>query len=304
MQDADQFSRAVVSRADRLSPPPQPISRVQVTRRVWSGVCVDVTECWGDGEACAQLGYESETRLWALMEEAGGAHCEARFKPEQPCPVSYTPRNMHFAPRGLAAWGYCADLGYTRDATLVFDVDRLESRWSQRLDTASFSAPRWRFADDGLWTLVKLLADAVHDPDPASELYGDGLVTAIVARVSRRSAAITPKQRGLPRWQLRKVIDYLEARLPEAVQLATLAELTGLSQAHFARAFKASTGAAPYQWQLSARIERAKALLLRSDVPLEDVASATGFADAVHFGRTFRRLTGATPANWRRSRKS
>jgi AraC family transcriptional regulator len=302
MQSA-QISRPVLSRADQWSPPPKPISRVQVTRRVWGGVCVDVTECWGQGEACAELGYENETRLWALMEEVGGAHCEARFKPERPCPVSYTPRNMHFAPRGLAAWGYCADLGYTRDATLVFDLRELESRWVQRFDSAPFSAPRWRFADDGLWTLVKLLADAVNDPDPASELYGDGLVTAILARLGRESAPMAPKQRGLARWQLRKVIEYMEARLPEAVQLATLAQLTGLSQAHFARAFKASTGTAPYQWQLLTRIERAKSRLLHTNDSLDDVAIATGFADAVHFGRTFRRLVGVTPANWRRSRK-
>ena len=293
----------VQSRAERWGPLPKPVSRVQVARRIWSGVGVDVTECWGSGEACTALGYESETRLWALLEEVGGAHCEARFKAEQPCPVSYTPRNMHFAPSGLMAWGYCADMGYVRDATLVFDLDDIEARWSQKFDVRLASVPRWRFADDGLWTLVKLLAEAVGDPDPASELYGDGLVTAILARFVRRSGQISSKECGLARWQLRRVLEYLEAHLPEPVQLATLADLTGLSQAHFARAFKVSTGCAPYQWQLRARIDRAQALLLQKSDPLDEVAAATGFADAAHFGRTFRRLTGMTPASWRRSRK-
>jgi transcriptional regulator GlxA family with amidase domain len=163
--------------------------------------------------------------------------------------------------------------------------------------------PRWRFADDDLWTLVKLLAAAVGDADPASELYGDGLVTAILARFVRRSGHLSPKECGLARWQLRRVLDYLDAHLPETVQLSTLAELTGLSQAYFARAFKISTGCAPYQWQLRARIDRARTLLLRTSDPLDDIAAATGFADATHFGRTFRRLTGTTPASWRRTRK-
>jgi transcriptional regulator GlxA family with amidase domain len=61
---------------------------------------------------------------------------------------------------------------------------------------------------------------------------------------------------------------------------------------------------APYQWQLDARIRQAQALLLDTDASLEDVAEATGFADAVHFGRTFRKLAGATPAIWRRELKS
>jgi AraC family transcriptional regulator len=293
----------VQSRADLWRPAPQSVDRVHVSRRIWSGVCVDVTECWGKGESCNALGYESETRLWALLEEVGGAHCEARFEAEQPSPVSYTPRNMHFAPSGMPAWGYCADLGYIRDATLVLDFDDLEAQWAQRFDARLAAAPRWRFADDGLWTLVKLLAEAVGDSDPTSELYGDGLVTAILARLVRRSGQVSPKERGLARWQLRRVIDYLDAHLPDTVQLSTLAKLTGLSQAHFARAFKISTGCAPYQWQLRARIERARALLLRTSDPLDDVAAATGFADATHLGRTFRRLTGTTPANWRRSRK-
>ena len=304
MYESDTNRSGILSRADRLQPLPPPVSRVHVTRRVWSGVCVDVTECWGRGEACTDLGYESETRLWALLEENGRAHCEARFTAEQACPVSYTPRNMHFAPSGMKAWGYCADLNYLRDASLVFDVPKLEARWSQRLNAASVSVPRWRFSDETLWTLIALLAKAVDDPDPSSELFGDGLIVAILARLHRDEVPHGNKEHGLARWQLRRVLDYLDAHLPEAVPLTALAELAGLSQAHFARAFKASTGFAPYQWQLRARIDRARALLLHTDKSLDDVAIASGFADAVHFGRTFRKVTGTSPAAWRRSQKS
>lgn len=258
------------SRAERWSPKPKSITEVSVTRRIWSGVCVDVTECWGRGESCNLLGYESETRLWALLEEVGGAHCEARFKEDQPCPVSFTPRSMHFAPSGMTAWGYSKDLGYIRDATLVFGFDDIEARWGQRFDARLGSVPRWRFADDNLWTLIKLLAAAVGDRDPSSQLYGDGLVTAILARFVHRSGQISTTERGLARWQLRRVLEYLDTHLPEPVQLSALAELTGLSQAHFSRSFKASTGCAPYQWQLRARIDRAKVLLLRTSGSLEE----------------------------------
>lgn len=303
METSEWSGRPVRSRADLWRPRPKSVTEVNVNRRIWSGVCVDVTECWGSGESCNLLGYESENRLWALLEEAGGAHCEARFKAEQPCPVSYTPRSMHFAPAGMAASGYSADLGYVRDATLVLDFDAVEARWGQRFDPRLASVPRWRFADDELWTLIRLLAAAVGDRDPSSELYGDGLLTAILARFVRRSGQASGKEDGLARWQLRRVLEYLDAHFPERVQLSSLAALVGLSQAHFARAFRASTGCAPYQWQLRARIDRAKLLLLRTDDSLEEVAAATGFADGAHFAKTFRRMTGATPANWRLERK-
>jgi transcriptional regulator GlxA family with amidase domain len=173
------------------------------------------------------------------------------------------------------------------------------------LTGAPVTAPRLRFADDRLWTLVRLLSDAVNDPDPSAQLYGDGLITAIAARLfATGPAARVEDGKGLAPWRLRRVIDYLEAHLPERVDLAQLAQLVGLSSSHFSRAFKASTGMAPYQWQLHARIRRAQAQLIDTDASLDEVAAATGFADAVHFGRKFRQFTGAAPATWRRERKA
>lgn len=289
----------VRSRADLWRIRPSSITEVHVARRMWNGVCVDVTECWGRGESCNLLGYESESRLWALLDEAGGSHCEARFRENQPSPVSYTPRNMHFAPAGLAAWGYTADMGYIRDATLVFSFDALEPLWEERFDAGLASVPRWRFADDDLWVLIRQLASLVGDPDPVSQLHGDGLLTAIMARFVRSAGKAVPARQGLARWQLRRVLEFMDAQFPRAIQLSDLAKIAGLSQAHFSRAFKASTGCAPYQWQLRMRIDRARTLMLRTADSLDDIAVATGFADAAHFGKTFRRISGVTPAIWR-----
>jgi AraC-like DNA-binding protein len=209
-------------------------------------------------------------------------------------------RHTHFAPAGLEIWGYGANPRLVRDANLSFDLARLEACMGLHAVAATLATPRLRFADDRLWTLVRLLAEAIEDPDPSSQLYGDGIVTAITARL-----LMMPAGRTMPRltaWQLRRVLDYLETRLPERVALSSLAALTGLSTSHFSRAFKASTGTAPYEWQLTERVRRAQVLLLQPGATLDHVAAKTGFADAVHFGRIFRRLTGVTPAAWRRDR--
>ena len=191
-----------------------------------------------------------------------------------------------------------------KDATLTFDLAVLGERLATAFDADAVTTPRLRFSDDRIWTLVRLLSDAVNDPDPSTQLYGDGLTAAIAARLFADPPEPGADGRGLAPWQLRRVVEYLDAHLPERVDLAHLAALAGLSQSHFSRAFKASTGMAPYRWQLDARIRRAQALLIDTSASLDDVAEATGFADAVHFGRTFRKLTGATPAAWRRDRIS
>jgi transcriptional regulator GlxA family with amidase domain len=87
------------------------------------------------------------------------------------------------------------------------------------------------------------------------------------------------------------------------VRLAELAALVGLSQAHFARAFKASTGLPPHGWQLECRIRQAQALLSSGDASREEVAQVTGFAEAVHVGRRFRQIVVIAPATWRRTRR-
>lgn len=291
---------------DTVTSLPENVLKLSASRRTWNGVRVDVTEWHGAGRVSHKFRYETETRLVTVLKEVGSP-CEPRLRANQPCPVGYTPRHMDFAPAGMEMWGYSDDARFVKDATLAFDFAALGERLETKIDADAIATPRLRFSDDRIWPLVELLAAAVNDPDPSAHLYGDGLTAAIMARLLTDPGQTDPAVSaadgiGLPPWKLRRVIDYLEARLPERVDLADLAALAGLSQSHFSRAFKASTGMAPYRWQLDARIRRAQALLIDSRASLDQVAEATGFADAVHFGRTFRKLTGAAPGAWRRDR--
>jgi AraC family transcriptional regulator len=291
------------TRADRLAPLPQNVLSLSTSRRAWNGVRVDVSEFHCAGRVAHHLHHETETRLSVLLEEIGSP-CEPRLREDQPCAIGYMPRHMSFAPAGMEMWGYSADTRFVKDATLTFDFAALRERLATAFDRDAISTPRLRFWDDRIWTLVRLLSEAVNDPDPSVQLYGDGLTAAILARLFADPPEAGTGQRGLAPWQLRRVVEYLDANLPERVDLAHLATLAGLSTSHFSRAFKASTGMAPYRWQLDARIRRAQALLIDTQASLDHVAETTGFADAAHFGRTFRKITGATPAAWRRDRKN
>lgn len=295
----------MLTRAERLTPLPENVLSLSVSRRTWNGVSVDVTESHCEGQVAHHLCYEAATRLGVLLEEVG-SHCEPRLRQNQPCPIGYLARQMHYAPAGMELWGFSADMRFVKDATLTFDLALLSERLATDFAAEKATTPRLRFADDRIWTLVRLLSEAVNDPDPAAQLYGDGLTAAILARLFAADSPgrSAPPAKGLAPWQLRRVVEYLEANLPHHIELADLAALAGLSQSHFSRAFKASTGMAPYRWQLDARIRRAQALLIDSQASLEKVAEATGFADGVHFGRTFRKLNGTTPAAWRHQRKN
>lgn len=103
------------------------------------------------------------------------------------------------------------------------------------------------------------------------------------------------KRGGLTRPQLKRVLVRMEEDVQQRVSLSELATLTGLSVSHFCRAFKESTGLAPYKWHLDAKIRKAQRLIIDGDKSLAEIASELGFADQSHFTRTFRRSVGSTP---------
>ncbi len=282
---------------------PENVLSIFVSSGDWNGVSVDVSEWRGSGMVAHRFPNESQTRLVVLLDEVG-SHCEPRLREKEPCLVGYTPRSMVLAPAGIEMWGFCADVRSVKYATLTFDLAELTERLGTQFDGQRVTTPRLRFSDERIWPLIKLLSDAVNDPDPSAQLYGDGLSAAIAARLFNDPPALDTDAQGLAPWKMRRIVDYLDVHMPQRVKLAHLAEMADLSQPHFSRAFKASTGMSPYRWQLDARIRRAQALLLDTDASLDQVAEDTGFADAVHFGRTFRKFTGASPAAWRRDRKS
>jgi AraC-like DNA-binding protein len=279
------------------------IARTSTAERTWNGVLVQAAEFWCTGEVLHLLPFDDEVRLSAVLEEVGGP-CEPRLHRNKTCPIEHTPRHMHLAPAGMGVWGYTADARYVRDVTLVFDPRSLEERLGERFHAGAMATPILRFSDDALSSLLGFLVDAIDDADPSAALYGDGLTTAIVARLfAPKESAPRPRPK-LARWQLRRVVEYLDAHLAHPIALEELAKLTGLSQRHFARAFKASTGQAPYRWHVERRVTRAQAMLVETHESLEEVAAATGFNDASHLGRVFRRLVGTTPGAWRRDRRS
>ncbi len=184
---------------------------------------------------------------------------------------------------------------------IVFDIPTLEARPQGDFRPAVFEEPRLRFNDPRILSLVKMLID-ISDVGASSSLFGDSLVAGVLALLS----AIPFNERQpmkLAPWQVRRVKDYMHSRLPRPIELAELASLLGQSQWHFCRAFKASTGTSPYQWQLDERIKMVHGLLLESDAPLDLVAEATGFSDSMHLIRAFKKRTGQTPAAWRRENR-
>jgi AraC-like DNA-binding protein len=150
-----------------------------------------------------------------------------------------------------------------------------------------------------LVTLPENSAGVWHSPERSAWHTRPRLDTI---RRQRQMSSPPQVRGGLPPQTLRQVHEYVEAHLEDIASVDVLAATAGLSLCHFARAFKESEGVAPHRYLLRRRISRAQELLRRTDLPLSEIALASGFADQSHFSHRFHEEVGVSPSTFRRSR--
>jgi transcriptional regulator GlxA family with amidase domain len=104
--------------------------------------------------------------------------------------------------------------------------------------------------------------------------------------------------------RLLRAKDRMDAASHEEWPVSRLASVSCVSEAHFARSFKAAFGVPPHRYLLTRRLERAKALLRDTDTPILEIALQTGWNSLGTFGRTFRDVTGESPGELRAREKA
>lgn len=131
-----------------------------------------------------------------------------------------------------------------------------------------------------------------------SKLYADSMANAlavhILSRYSNCSRKVPASKSKLSQQQLSQVVDYIDSNLDRDISLAQLATIAKLSEFHFGRLFKQTTGIPPHQYHLQLRVERAKQLLLQG-IAIAEVAQKVGFSSQGHLNYHFKRRVGLTP---------
>jgi AraC family transcriptional regulator len=160
-----------------------------------------------------------------------------------------------------------------------------------------------KMADPRLGALASAVDAEMVDGFPNGRLFLDSLEQAIaVALVNGHAVRHRPAQiyrGGLGSARLRRIKEFVHARVEDDLSLDEMAQSVGLSTAHFARMFRRSTGETPHQFVLRQRVERAKAMLRAPDGRVLDVAVACGFKTQQHFAQVFHDVCGVSPTDYR-----
>lgn len=97
------------------------------------------------------------------------------------------------------------------------------------------------------------------------------------------------------------VIRFVKEHYMEDIGLELAAEQVGLSVGYLSGFFKASFGKSFTQYLIGVRMEKAKELLLNTDMRVADVGAAVGCLNASYFSLQFRKIYGMTPNQMRQN---
>jgi len=97
------------------------------------------------------------------------------------------------------------------------------------------------------------------------------------------------------------VLDYIDENFHKDFALTILAKQAGISPQHLCRVFKETLNMRPLEYLTRRRLQEAKRLLQRTELPIAEIALQSGFPDAGYFSTVFKKHEGITPMEYKKS---
>jgi AraC family transcriptional regulator len=159
--------------------------------------------------------------------------------------------------------------------------------------------------DEVLHNFAVGLLPSFRNPTKANRLFVDHMTIAAAAHAVKCYG--NPARKGqadncflLSAEQKTHIEEMLADKIDGDVGLADLADQSGMSGLQLAGSYQETTGKSIHEWSSGLRVERAKALLLRKESELEEIARLAGYPGVDHFVAEFTRHVGIDPQRWRR----
>ncbi len=141
--------------------------------------------------------------------------------------------------------------------------------------------------------MLKLIADH-HGEELASAVADQLIYTAIRTDQDTQRLSI-PTRIGVRHPKLSRVIQLMEKNIEEPISPATLARDVGMSTRQLERLFRRYLTRSPKRYYMELRLQKARNLLMQTDMSVINVALACGFASPSHFSKCYRSHYDTTP---------
>lgn len=177
------------------------------------------------------------------------------------------------------------------------DYKVVDSMDGQATDQLIFPS-KFRIKDtNDILILLSELMNMELDRD-SNQLPLNLLTTAILAKlnVEYRSKSTSSHQSTL----VSQALEWIRANISMDLSIQDVAQHFEVSNAYLTQQFKKDLNITPLQHLLGLKIQAAKVLLIKTNLPVYEISENSYFKNEKNFIRVFKKHTGITPSNYRR----
>jgi AraC family transcriptional regulator len=190
-------------------------------------------------------------------------------------------------------------------ATALFD--RLKDDFNLPVAAAYSIRHAAGIGDEFIYQIGRSILSELTVETTAGRMYVEAAALTLAARLLDKycdSEACRPSDSShhFDHSRLRRVLDYIAAKIEDDITLLDLAGIAGYSPFHFARKFTLAMGMPPHRYLSRMRLENAMGQLAAGKLPLAEIALNAHFSSQASFTRAFHRATGMTPKEYQRRR--
>lgn len=209
--------------------------------------------------------------------------------------------------KGLSIGGLCT-ASFTVAKAGLLDGRRCTIHWENRdsfqeefqdveLVQTIFVVDKNRFSSAGGTSsadlMLKLIA-AQHGTELSNQVADEMIYTSIRTDRDEQRLSI-PTRIGVRHPKLSKVIYMMETNIEEPVSPSLLAGDVGMSTRQLERLFRRYLNRSPKRYYMELRLQKARNLLMQTDMSVINVALACGFSSPSHFSKCYRAHFDTTP---------
>jgi AraC family transcriptional regulator, glycine betaine-responsive activator len=209
--------------------------------------------------------------------------------------------------RGIAIGGVCTGVQALAEAGLL-DGRRCTIHWENRdsfeeefpdadLSENIFVIDQNRYTASGGTASIDLMLNLIarsHGSDLAN-LVADQLIHTSLRSGKEEQRLSIPTRIGVRHPKLASIVQRMEDNLEEPVSPSVLAQDADLSTRQLERLFRRYLHRSPKRYYMELRLQKARNLLLQTDMSVINVALACGFTSPSHFSKCYRALFETTP---------
>lgn len=211
------------------------------------------------------------------------------------------------ARRGATMGGLCT-AAHTLAKAGLLDGKRATIHWENQdsfieefdeieLTKSVFVIDGNRFTTAGGTASIDLMLNFIAN-DHGEELAGlvaDQLIYSSIRTDQDTQRLSMPTRIGVRHPKLSLVIQRMEANIEEPISPSVLAKDVGLSTRQLERLFRRYLNRSPKRYYMELRLQKARNLLMQTDMSVINVALACGFASPSHFSKCYRAHYKTTP---------